>query len=65
MRKIKLILQIVAAFIVAMFAYNIFYQPNAESVVQSTAGKQEMLAVYAKAVDALQSKSQKNRWLKK
>lgn len=32
MRKIKLILQIVAAFIVAMFAYNIFYQPNAESV---------------------------------
>ncbi len=32
MRKIKLILQIVAAFIVAMFAYNVFYQPNAESV---------------------------------
>ncbi len=32
MRIIKLVLQIVTAFIVAMFAYNIFYQPNAESV---------------------------------
>lgn len=32
MRKIKLILQIVVAFIVAMFAYNIFYQPHAEGV---------------------------------
>lgn len=32
MKNIKLILQIVAAFVVALFAYNIFYQPNSESV---------------------------------
>ncbi len=32
MKRFKTIFQIVVAFIVAMFAYNIFYQPNAESV---------------------------------
>ena len=32
MKKIKLICQIVVAFVIALFAYNIFYQPHSESV---------------------------------
>ena len=55
----------VAAHYIIDKAGNVCLDMGGESVVQSTAGKQEMLAVYAKAVDALQSKSQKNRWLKK
>lgn len=38
MRKIKLIMQIVAAFIVAMFAYNLFYEPNRADVRAAVRG---------------------------
>lgn len=39
MRKIKLIMQVVLAFIIALFAYNVFYMPHAESVRANIAGK--------------------------
>ncbi len=55
----------VAAHYIIDKAGNVCLDMGGESVAQSTAGKQEMLAVYTKAVDALQSQSQKNRWLKK
>ena len=43
MKKIKLICQIVAAFVIALFAYNIFYQPHSESVKAQV--KQKLPAV--------------------
>ncbi len=55
----------VAAHYIIDKAGNVCLDMGGEGTAQPTAGRQELLVAYTKAVDALQSKSQKNRWLKK